>query len=124
MKSLVDAGVRAVGSATCGVDVLDSQIECRPSTPATARSTESQMVRAQEPMKLYGGADGRIAGPHSRRVGWPGLLQEVREVEAMIVSGKRLFALKAVLKKWDPRRKTGWLHEERACVLPHFPSIL
>ncbi|MBV8592631.1 MAG: hypothetical protein JO212_21650, partial [Acetobacteraceae bacterium] len=42
-----------------------------------------------------------------------------RKVEATIVSGGGLFALKGVLQDSNPRRMTVWLHEERSSVLPY-----
>src|SRR5258706_1138913 len=41
------------------------------------------------------------------------------KVEATIVSGGGLFALKGVLQDSSPRRMTAWLHEERSSVLPY-----
>jgi len=41
------------------------------------------------------------------------------KVEATIVSGGGLFALKGVLQDSNPRRMTAWLHEERSSVLPY-----
>jgi hypothetical protein len=40
------------------------------------------------------------------------------KVEASIVSGGGLFALKGLPQDSDPRRMTVWLHEQRASVLP------
>lgn len=42
-----------------------------------------------------------------------------KKVEATIVSGGGLFALKGVLQDSDPRRMTVWLHEERSSVFPY-----
>jgi hypothetical protein len=41
------------------------------------------------------------------------------KVEASIVSGGGLFALKGMIQDPDPRRMTVWLHEERSSVLPY-----
>jgi hypothetical protein len=41
------------------------------------------------------------------------------EVEATIVSGGGLFALKGLVQDSTPRRMTVWLHEERASVSPY-----
>src|SRR5258705_6336307 len=41
------------------------------------------------------------------------------KVEATIVSGGGLFALKGVLQDSSPRRMTVWLHEERSSVSPY-----
>ncbi len=40
-------------------------------------------------------------------------------VEATIVSGGGLFALKGILQDANPRRMTVWLHEERSSVTPY-----
>jgi len=45
--------------------------------------------------------------------------QEYAKVEATIVSGGGLFALKGVLQDPNPRRMTVWLHEERSSVTPY-----
>jgi len=42
-----------------------------------------------------------------------------KKVEATIVSGGGLFALKGVLQDANPRRMTVWLHEERSSVTPY-----
>jgi hypothetical protein len=42
-----------------------------------------------------------------------------KEVEASIVSGGGLFALKGRIQDPDPRRMTAWLHEQRSSVLPY-----
>ena len=41
------------------------------------------------------------------------------KVEATIVSGGGLFALKGVPQDSAPRRMTVWLHKERSCVFPY-----
>ena len=41
------------------------------------------------------------------------------KIEATIVSGGGLFALKGVLQDANPRRMTVWLHEERSSVRPY-----
>jgi hypothetical protein len=41
------------------------------------------------------------------------------KVEATIVSGGGLFALKGILQDANPRRMTVWLHEERSSVTPY-----
>jgi len=41
------------------------------------------------------------------------------KVEATIVSGGGLFALKAILQDPSPRCMTVWLHEERSSVAPY-----
>ena len=41
------------------------------------------------------------------------------KVDATIVSGGGLFALKGVLQDPNPRRMTVWLHEERSSVMPY-----
>jgi hypothetical protein len=41
------------------------------------------------------------------------------KVEATIVSGGGLFALKGILQDPSPRRMTVWLHEERSSVAPY-----
>jgi hypothetical protein len=45
--------------------------------------------------------------------------KEYERVEATIVSGGGLFALKGVLQDPSPRRVTTWLHEERSSVMPY-----
>src|ERR1700694_1093343 len=45
--------------------------------------------------------------------------KEYERVEATIVSGGGLFALKGVLQDPSPRRMTVWLHEERSSVMPY-----
>jgi hypothetical protein len=47
------------------------------------------------------------------------LWQSYKKVDATIVTGGGLFALKGVLQDPDPRRMTVWLHEERSSVLPY-----
>jgi hypothetical protein len=42
-----------------------------------------------------------------------------QKVEASIVSGGGLFALKGLIQDPDPRRMTVWLHEQRSSVLPY-----
>ena len=44
---------------------------------------------------------------------------EYEKVEATIVSGGGLFALKGVPQDSSPRRMTVWLHEERSSVQPY-----
>ena len=56
----------------------------------------------------------RIIDAHGGMERW----KEYEKVEATIVSGGGLFALKGVLQDSDPRRMTAWLHEERSSVLP------
>src|SRR6202023_4251224 len=41
------------------------------------------------------------------------------KVEATIVSGGGLFALKGAPQDSNPRRMTVWVHEERASVVPY-----
>jgi hypothetical protein len=41
------------------------------------------------------------------------------KVEATIVSGGGLFALKGALQDANPRRMTVWLHAERSSVTPY-----
>ena len=45
--------------------------------------------------------------------------RKCNKVEATIVTGGGLFALKGVLQDPDPRRMTVWLHEERSSVTPY-----
>lgn len=45
--------------------------------------------------------------------------RKYNKVEATIVTGGGLFALKGVLQDPDPRRMTVWLHEERSSVTPY-----
>jgi hypothetical protein len=42
-----------------------------------------------------------------------------KEVEASIVSGGGLFALKGLIQDPNPRRMAVWLHEQRSSVLPY-----
>ena len=42
-----------------------------------------------------------------------------QKVEATIVTGGGLFALKGILQDSTPRRMSVWLHEERSSVLPY-----
>jgi hypothetical protein len=57
----------------------------------------------------------RILDAHGGMERWRGY----EKVEATIVSGGGLFALKGVLQDSNPRRMTAWLHEERSSVLPY-----
>jgi hypothetical protein len=45
--------------------------------------------------------------------------KQYQKVEATIVSGGGLFALKGVPQDPSPRRMTVWLHEERSSVFPY-----
>src|SRR5258706_13374563 len=57
----------------------------------------------------------RIIDAHGGMERWRGY----EKVEATIVSGGGLFALKGVLQDSSPRRMTVWLHEERSSVSPY-----
>jgi hypothetical protein len=57
----------------------------------------------------------QIIEAHGRMERW----KEYERVEATIVSGGGLFALKGVLQDPSPRRMTAWLHEERSSVMPY-----
>ena len=57
----------------------------------------------------------RILDAHGGMDRW----NEYHKVEASIVSGGGLFALKGLLQDPDPRRMTVWLHEERSSVMPY-----
>ena len=57
----------------------------------------------------------RILDAHGGLYRWNGY----EKVDAKIVSGGGLFALKGVLPDLNPRRMTVWLHEERSSVLPY-----
>lgn len=57
---------------------------------------------------------GRVLEAH----GGIGRWEHYTEVEASIVSGGGLFALKGLPQDSEPRRMTVWLHEQRASVLP------
>jgi hypothetical protein len=56
----------------------------------------------------------RIIDAHGGMERW----KEYEKVEATIVSGGGLFALKGVLQDSNPRRMTAWLHDERSSVSP------
>jgi hypothetical protein len=56
----------------------------------------------------------RVIDAHGGMERW----KEYEKVEATIVSGGGLFALKGVLQDSNPRRMTAWLHQERSSVLP------
>jgi len=51
----------------------------------------------------------RILEAHGGVSRWRGY----EKVEATIVSGGGLFALKGIIQDSTPRRMTAWLHEER-----------
>jgi hypothetical protein len=57
----------------------------------------------------------RIIDAHGGMDRWNGY----EKVEATIVSGGSLTALKGVLQDSNPRRMTAWLHEERSSVFPY-----
>jgi hypothetical protein len=57
----------------------------------------------------------RIIDAHGGMDRWKGF----EKVDATIVSGGGLFALKDVTQDPNPRRMTVWLHEERSSVLPY-----
>ena len=57
----------------------------------------------------------RILDAHGGMDRW----NEYDKVDATIVSGGGLFALKGVLQDPNPRRMTVWLHEERSSVMPY-----
>src|SRR6185295_3691780 len=56
----------------------------------------------------------RILEAHGGMSRWRGY----EKVEATIVSGGGLFALKGIIQDSTPRRMTAWLHEERSSVSP------
>jgi hypothetical protein len=60
----------------------------------------------------------RILNAHGGMDRW----NQYDKVEATIVSGGGLFALKGVLQDPNPRRMTVWLHEERSSVMPYGAS--
>src|SRR6202043_2638732 len=60
----------------------------------------------------------RILDAHGGMDRWNGF----KKVEATIVSGGGLFALKGAPQDSTPRRMTGWLHEERSSVSPYGAS--
>ena len=57
---------------------------------------------------------GKILDAHGGIDRW----ERYTTVNARIVSGGGLFALKGLPQDSDPRRMTVWLHEQRASVLP------
>ena len=60
----------------------------------------------------------RILEAHGGMDRW----RRYEKVEATIVSGGGLFALKGVLQDSVPRRMAVWLHEERSSVFPYGAS--
>lgn len=57
---------------------------------------------------------GKVLDAHGGLDSW----ERYAKVEASIVSGGGLFALKGLPQDADPRRMTVWLHEQRASILP------
>jgi len=57
----------------------------------------------------------RILDAHGGMDRWNGY----KKVEATIVSGGGLFALKGAPQDSNPRHMTVWLHEERSSVTPY-----
>jgi hypothetical protein len=57
----------------------------------------------------------RVLDAHGGLERW----RKFQKVEATIVSGGGLFALKGVLQDANPRRMSVWLHEERSSVMPY-----
>jgi hypothetical protein len=57
---------------------------------------------------------GKILDAHGGIDRW----ERCTKVEASIVGGGGLFALKGLPQDSEPRRMTVWLHEQRASVLP------
>jgi hypothetical protein len=58
---------------------------------------------------------GRIIDAHGGLERW----RRYTNIEATIVSGGGLFALKGVPQDQSPRRMTVWLHDERSSVAPY-----
>jgi hypothetical protein len=58
---------------------------------------------------------GRVLDAHGGMKRWKGYAK----VDATIVSGGGLFALKGVPQDSNPRRMTVWLHEERSSIFPY-----
>jgi hypothetical protein len=58
---------------------------------------------------------GRILDAHGGVDRWNGY----ERVDATLVSGGGLFALKGIPQDPTPRRRTVWLHEERSSVMPY-----
>ena len=61
---------------------------------------------------------GKVLDAHGGLDSW----ERYAKVEASIVSGGGLFALKGLPQDADPRRMTVWLHEQRASILPARPT--